>query len=211
MIKVLLADDQKMFMDGMIAFLENEKDIQIVGTASNGDEVLTFLGENPDTEVVVLDVEMPEKDGVDTAKIIKKDPRLSKVKILILSMYNRKDFISRLMDAGADGYILKNKSKEELVQAIHHVHSGQPHFGIEVLRKATSTNSDLEKNIELTDREHEVLCLIAEGKTTREIAAELYISEPTVNTHRRNLLRKLEFPNDKYLVRYAIKQGYVKL
>jgi len=211
MIKILLADDQLMFLDGMIAFLENEKDIQIVGTASNGDEVLDFLERNSDVDVVVLDVEMPKKDGVETARIIKKNPLLKRVKVLILSMYNRKDFISKLMEVGADGYILKNKSKEELVQAIHNVHNEQPHFGLEVLRKATSTASNLEKNVELTDREREVLCLIAEGKTTKEIAVELYISEPTVNTHRRNLLRKLEFPNDKYLVRYAIKQGLVKL
>lgn len=211
MINVLLADDQIMFLDGMRSFLKTEPNITVKGTVNNGDEVLQFLEKQPDIDVVVLDVEMPEKDGVETAQLIKKNPLLKNVKILILTMYNRKDFIVKLMQSGANGYILKNKSKEELVQAIHNVHQGIPHFGLEVLNKATSTSSNLEKNIELTDREHEVLCLIAEGKTTREIAKELFISEPTVNTHRRNLLRKLDFPNDKYLVRYAIKKGYVKL
>ncbi len=211
MIKVLLADDQKMFMDGMRSFLEKESDIEIVGEAINGDEVINFLNKQSDVDVVILDVEMPIKDGIETTKIIKKDIRFKKMKILILTMYNEKNFIVKLLEAGADGYILKNKSKEELVQAIHNVNRGQPHFGLEVLNQARSTSSNLEKKIELTEREVEVLCLIAEGKTTREIAALLYISEPTVNTHRRNLLRKLEFPNDKYLVRYAIKQGFVKL
>ena len=211
MIKVLLADDQQMFLDGMKAFLEQEPEIEIIGMANNGDQVLEILEVRPDIDVVVLDVEMPQKDGIETTHLIKQDRRLEKVKILILTMYNRKDFIVKLMEAGANGYILKNKSKEELVHAIYNIYEGRPHFGLEVLNSATSISSKLEKNIELTDRELETLCLIAEGKTTREISSLLFISEPTVNTHRRNLLRKLDFTNDKYLVRYAIKHGYVKL
>lgn len=211
MIKVLLADDQMMFLDGMAAFLKTEEGISVEGFANNGNEVLQTLDNRLDIDVVVLDIEMPEKDGVETARLIKKNPLWKNVKILILTMYNRKDFIVNLMQSGANGYILKNKSKDELVQAIRNVHQGIPHFGLEVLNKATSTASKFEETIELTDREAEVLCLIAEGATTREISEKLYISEPTVNTHRRNLLRKLDFPNDKYLVRYAIKQGYIKL
>lgn len=212
MIKILLADDQKMFLDGVVSFLELEKDIEIKGIAQNGNEVLQFLEKDADVDVIILDVEMPEKDGIETARAIKQDLRFKNMKVLILTMYSRKDFILKLIESGANGYILKNKSKEELVNAIHNVYIGRPHFGLEVMSEVTNyEKSELEKKVELTDREKEVLCLIAEGKTTKEIAKKLFISEPTVNTHRRNLLRKLDFPNDKYLVRYAIKQGFIEL
>ncbi|MEM8908311.1 MAG: response regulator transcription factor [Bacteroidota bacterium] len=212
MIRVLLVDDQQMFLDGMKAFLELEKDIEIVATANNGDEALTALQQHPDIDVIVLDVEMPPgKDGIETTRIIKRTSDFRDIKVLILTMYNRKNFIVRLMEVGANGYILKNKSKEQLVQAIHRVHSGQPYFGLEILETATSANSMLEQEVQLTDREIDVLRLIAEGMTTREIAKTLGISEPTVNGHRRNLLRKLDFSNDKHLVRYAIKKGIVEL
>lgn len=211
MIKVLLADDQQMFLDGMAAFLEKENKIKVTGTAINGEEVLSFLKEHPETDVIVMDVEMPEKDGIETTRLIKKDTRLQDVKILILSMYNRKDFILKLMEVNANGYILKNKSKEQLISAIYNVYEGRPHFGLEVMDKVVSTNSKLDENIQLTEREIDVLRLIAEGMTTREISKKLFVSEPTVNTHRRNLLRKLDFPNDKHLVRYAIKKGLVEL
>lgn len=209
--KILLVDDQKMFIDGMEFFLESEKQLKIVGTATNGEEVISFLESHPDTNIVIMDVEMPVMDGIEATKAIRKDPKLQDVKILVLTMYNEKKFIVELLKAGANGYILKNKSKEELVQAIQNVSKGQPHFSLEVLAQATSNASNLDKAVELTEREHQILCHIAEGKTTKEIAQELNITEGTVNTHRKNLLRKLEFPNDKFLVRYAIKQGYVKL
>ena len=210
MIKVLLADDHQMFIDGMKAMLQQEKDIQIVGQASNGDEVLDFLEKNPG-DVVVLDIEMPETDGIEATRIIRKEyPR---AKVLILSMYNRKNFIIKLMEAGASGYILKDKSKEELIGAIHNVHRGQPHFGLEVLSKITGAGAASEPDIEvqLSERELQVLCLIAEGKTTKEIAPQLNIAETTVNTHRRSLLQKIDVPNEKHLVRYAIKHKLVEL
>ena len=208
MIKVLLADDHQMFIDGMKAMLQQEKDIQIVGQASNGDEVLDFLEKNP-VDVVVLDIEMPETDGIEATRIIRKEyPR---AKVLILSMYNRKNFIIKLMEAGASGYILKDKSKEELIGAIHNVHRGLPHFSLEVLSKITGAASEHDIEVQLSERELQVLCLIAEGKTTKEIAPQLNIAETTVNTHRRSLLHKIDVPNEKHLVRYAIKHKLVEL
>ena len=158
--------------------------------------------------MVVLDIRMPELNGIETTKIIKKE--YPNTKVLILTMYNQKDFIMQLMRVGASGYILKNKSSEELLMAIHNIHKGHSHYGLEILNTATSISNTTEE-VNLTKREEEVLILIAEGQTTKEISAKLNIAEPTVNTHRRNLLQKLEVPNDKYLVRYAIKHGLVSL
>jgi len=211
MIKVLLADDQTMFLDGMLAFLEKEPNIAVQGTAHNGDQVIAFLEDNPEIDVVVLDVEMPEKDGVETAKLIKKNPRLSNVKILILTMYNRKDFIVKLMQSGANGYILKNKSKEELISALLSIQNGQKYISLGVLdayleyikKKPTPVASE----IVLTSREIEVLKLVAEGKQDKEIANQLKIIETTVYTHCRNLRKKIGVSNRTELAIYARKKG----
>ena len=209
-INVLLADDHKMFLDGMRAVLDADSVIHIVGEALNGIQVLEFLekGEQQ-VDVLVLDVEMPEMDGVQVAKEIVK--RFPHVKVLIVSMYKRKNYIVNLMRVGVSGYILKNKSKKELVGAIKNVYDNIPHFGLEILGTVSSRDEYDEPETPLTERESEVLCKIAEAMTTKQIAAELNISEATVNTHRRNLLLKLDKPNDKHLVRYAIKIGLVTL
>ena len=207
-IKVLLADDQKLFVDGMMALLKPVEQIEVIGKVYNGEEVLEFL-ETEQPDVLVLDIEMPKLDGVKATEIIKK--QYPDIKILILSMYNQKGFITRLMSLGASGYILKNKSKEELVSAIYNVNRGNAHYGLEVInelaKNRTSTPQPI--RVELSDRQVEVLKKIAEGYTTKQISENLFISEPTVNTHRRNLLKKLNVPNEKFLVRYAIREGYI--
>ena len=211
MIKVLLADDHRLFTDGLRAILDSNESIEVVNVVYNGKEVLEELDKNSDIDVLVIDIEMPKMNGVETTVALKKDIRFKNLKILILSMHNRKDFILKIMEAGANGYLLKEKTKENLVDAIKKVNEGIPYFGLEILDKVISRESRLEKDVDLTTREKEVLCLIAEAKTTKEIAVILNISEPTVNTYRRNLLQKLDFPNDKHLVRYAIKKGFVEL
>ncbi len=207
-IKLLLVDDQKMFLDGISAFLESDESFEIIGTALNGEMAIESI-DKYEPDVVVLDIEMPVMNGIEAAEIILK--KHSNVKILILTMYNRKDFIMKLMGIGVHGYLLKNKSKEELMAAIHNVYRGQAHFSLEVLQKAVNPGTMLDKEVKLTDREVEILSSLGDGLTTREIAAKLFISEPTVNTHRRNLLRKLEFSSDKHLIRYSIKKGFSKL
>ncbi|MEM6379044.1 MAG: response regulator transcription factor [Bacteroidota bacterium] len=206
-IKVLLADDQRLFVDGLVAVLEQAKEIEIVGQVYDGEQVLEFL-EKQEVDIIVLDVEMPNLNGVDAAAIITQ--KYPKIKILILSMYNDKRFIVNLMRLGVAGYILKNKSKEELVSAIYNVHRGNAHFGLEVLNSIAKTdNRPAKEDVELSDRQKEILIKIAEGNTTKQIADLLHISETTVNTHRRNLLRKLGVPNEKFLVRYAIRKGLI--
>lgn len=211
MIKVLLADDHQLMIEGMETILQQEKEIEIVGKAATGDEVLNILKEK-EVDVVVLDIEMPGSmgNGIDNTQIIRKD--FPKTKVLILSMYNKKSFILKLMEAGAAGYILKNKSKEELLNAIYNVHRGNSHYGLEVLNQITQIGAtDEEPEVQLSEREIEVLCKIAEGMTSLEISKLLNISPATVNTHRRNLLNKLDVPNDKHLVRYAIKHKLIEL
>ena len=206
---VLLADDHQMFIDGMKVYLEKYDHIQVVGEANNGEAVIDFLEINQ-VDIVVLDVEMPGMNGIETTKYIKKNH--PKTNVLILSMYEKKEFIIKLMRYGASGYILKNKSKEELLSAINNLADGRTHYGLEIMNHAIAVSSiDEDDEIQLTEREIEVLQKIAEGFSSKEAAELLNISETTVSTHRRNIMAKLEVPNATHLVRYAIKHGYVEL
>lgn len=210
MIKVLLADDHQMFIDGMKVFLKEYNHIEIVGEANTGLEVLDILEKNIVIDVVVLDIAMPDLDGIETTKFIRKN--YPNTKVLILSMHDEKDFIIKLMRYGASGYILKNKSKEELLSALNNIAAGRTHYGLEILNHAISVSDlDEDEEIQLTEREVDVLKTVAEGLTAKEAAKLLNISETTVNTHRRNIMGKLELPSATHLVRYAIKHGYVKL
>lgn len=207
MIKVLLADDHQMFIDGMCALLEKEENIQVVGESVDGIQVLDLM-KKQEVDVVVMDIEMPNLNGVEATKIIRKD--YPKTKVLILTMYNKKDFIVNLMKYGASGYILKNKTESELINAIHNVHNGKTHYSLDVLDTAISVNEHHDDQGTLTEREEQVLIKMAEGYKSREISKLLYISEATVNTHRRNILSKLNLTNTAQVVRYAIRKGYIE-
>ena len=210
MINVFLVDDHQLFLDGLRAILDTDTNINIVGEAANGDVLLAKLEDLTEkVDVIILDVEMPDLNGIKAAKIIiKKHPN---IKILVVSMYKKKNYIINLMNIGASGYVLKNKSKENLINAIHQVYAGHPYFELEVLVEASARQNKETPSEPLTKREVEVLCKIGEGYTTREIAEQLNIGKTTVDTYRRNLLLKLNVPNDKHLVRYAIKMGYIEL
>jgi len=209
-IKVLLADDHQIVTDGLRSVLEKEADLEVVGIARNGKEVLQQL-EAGRADIAVLDIEMPEMDGIEATRHIKE--RFPEVKVLILSMYNSKDFVQRALEEGANGYILKEKSKEALVGAIHTVHSGSRYippnlldFFIPGKKKQTK-----DKAIRLTEREQMVLEKIAEGKTASEIGAELDIKESTAQAHTRNLRRKFKVRNLVELVRKGVKLEFIKL
>lgn len=205
-IRVLLADDHRLFLEGLQSLLSAEKHISVVATATNGREALEKLRQH-DVDIAVLDVSMPEMDGVEaTRQIVKQFPT---VKVIALTMFNTEKFIVNLKDAGTMGYILKDRGREELVAAIEAVAGGDEYYSRDVAKTLmqSMTRKKEEGRTELTDREKEVLKLIGLGKTTPEIAEQLFVAQSTIETHRRNLLSKLGLRNSLELVRYAMEHG----
>ena len=211
MINVIIADDHQMFIDGIKSLLINEPDIEIIGEALNGKQVLEKL-ENAPCDLVLMDINMPVMDGIEaTSKLKEKFPQVT---VLILSMFNEKEMSTRILEAGAAGYILKNTGKAELIKAIHHVVDGSTYYSNAVtdtimasLRPGAKDEDENELEIPLTRREMDVLKLIVHEGTTSEIADQLHISTHTVETHRKNLLAKLQVRNTAGLVKWAIANG----
>ena len=168
-IKVLLADDHQMFIDGMKVFLEKYEHVEIVAEANNGNQVLDFLEQNSlNVDIVVLDIDMPDLDGIETTKFIRK--KYKNVKVLILSMFDRKEFIIKLMRYGASGYILKNKSKEELLAALNSLAAGRTHYGLEIMQHAISVSDiDEDEEVQLTEREIEIFIVYSGVKAPIKI------------------------------------------
>lgn len=208
MTKIIIADDHKIVLEGLASLIKPKDGIEVAGEARNGQEVLDILHEK-EVDLVVLDIEMPEMDGIETTTLIRE--RFPQVKILILTMYNEIGFIRKIIEAGAQGYILKNKGKEELVHAIQVIDKGEEYYGTEVSKTliASMKNEKVVSEIRLTKRETEVLKLIAQGDTTPIISEKLFIAHSTVETHRRNLIEKTGVRNSKGLVRFAYNHGYL--
>ena len=208
-IKVIIADDHKIVVDGLKSLLVSEKNIEVVGEAFDGKQALHMI-ENNEVDIAILDIEMPVISGIALTKIIKKAHK--NVKVLILSMYNTEKFVHNVIEIGADGYILKNKGKEELILAIKCIMEGDDYFGREVdrtFRQSQKKKNDETKNAKLTKREIEVLKLIALGDTTPIISKKLHIAHSTVETHRRHLIEKTGVRGSKGLVKYAFENNYV--
>ena len=214
MIRVLIADDHQMFIDGVKALLANETDIKTKGQALNGKEVLKYLKNNI-VDIVLMDINMPILDGIEATKIISKE--FPYVKVLILTMHNNIEYVNRIINAGALGYILKNTGKKELIEAIVKVYNGEKFYSREVTATMVeSFNSHTKpepkkENIKLSRREFEILKLISQEQTTIEIAKELNISQHTIDTHRRNLLNKLNVRNTAGLIKYALSNNIIQL
>lgn len=208
MINLLIADDQQIFLDGLRLVLEKNENFKVIGEAKDGNKVIDFL-QKKSVDIVLLDIDMADgMDGIETTKMIKKN--FSNTKILILSSYCTKQFVTKLMNLGASGYLLKNCDKNELFMAINNVYVGKSHFGLKVLDQIVGLPLVEEEKL-LTERQIEIMCKVAAGKSTAEIAEDLNIAEVTVSTHRRALLAKLELKNAAQLTYYAIKNGYAKM
>jgi DNA-binding NarL/FixJ family response regulator len=211
-IRVLLADDHKIFRDGVRSILEKESDMLVVDDAANGIEVMDKI-EKLEVDVLVLDIDIGKPNGIEITEMVSKNH--PNVKILILSMIGLHDFVIQALEKGAIGFLLKNTGKDEVLTAIRSVYKGDSYFSKEVsavlIEQLHKPASSRKKNIDIpiSPREIEVLKLIAHEYSNSEIADKLFISIRTVDTHRRNLLEKLGAKNTAGLVRFAIQKGLV--
>ncbi|MCV2487702.1 response regulator transcription factor [Flavobacterium sp. SH_e] len=209
-INLLIADDHIMFLQGIISLLEQESNITIVDKAINGIEALKIIKRGT-VNFIILDISMPEMDGIELSKILRK--QYPNIKILIVSTHSNVMIVSRLIRIGVNGYLLKNAEKEELLKAINSIANGENYFAEDLEEKHLMNSLKIEKHAsnlaDLSSREKEILILIAHEYNTAEIAEKTFISLNTVNTHRRNLLSKLNAKNTAGLVKYAVENGLV--
>lgn len=203
MIKLIITDDHPSLREGINAVLTQEKDIQVIGLAENGAELLELLkSKTPD--VVLVDINMPVMNGIDATKEINK--KFPDIKVIVFSQYDEKRFVKRVLKEGASGYLLKSATSGELAKAIRMVMSGAIYLSEELPNVFTERKKKKSDYLfaDLTSREIEVLKLICEEKTTEEIAQALFISHNTVESHRSNILLKIGAKNTAGLVKWAI-------
>lgn len=209
MIKVLIADDHLVVREGLKQILASIPDIRVVGEASNGLEVLEKVRKG-DFDVIVLDISMPGKSGLDILGELRSQK--PDTRILILSMHPEERFALRMLKAGASGYLTKESAAEELVEAVRKVAQGKKYITASLAEKlAFGLIEDKGKPLHerLSDREYQVMCLIARGKSLKEIAEELFISMKTVSTYRTRILEKMNMSSNAEIIRYCIEQGLV--
>ena len=212
MYNLIIADDHKMFLDGLISILESENDLNIVLTAKSGVNVIKYIDINKDDKIdlVITDISMPDLDGIALNKMIK-DKNLQ-IKTLVVSMHNESEKIDELIENNVDGYVPKNAEKAELLTAIHTILKGEKYFSKQIkdIYLENKFAKQKEQEIKLTKREIEVITLIAEEYTTQEIADQLFLSKHTVESYRKNLIAKLNVRNLAGLTKYALKMKYIE-
>ena len=213
-VRIILAEDHRITREGLVNLLQERPDMEVVGEAENGREAVRLAKElSPD--LVIMDVTMPDLNGIDATRIITSGS--NNTKVIALSMYSDKQFVQGMIQAGASGYLLKDCAFEELVSAIKAVIQGDTYLspgiaGIVVQDYLTKLTTDRSSaDTVLTNREREVLQLIAEGNSTKEIAARLTVSVKTVETHRRQIMEKLGIFSIAELTKYAIREGLTSL
>ncbi len=212
-VRVLIADDHGIVRKGIRLFLEQQPELEVVGEAADGREAVRLAGEmNPD--IIIMDISMPILNGMEaTAQIVKHNPEIA---VIVLSMHSDESYLIRTLMAGAKGYLLKDTAETDLMRAIETVSQGKPFFSPSIAQtlldeyvrqlqqKGLQDSYDL-----LTDREKEVLQLLAEGKSNKEVANLLNISIYTVETHRTNLMQKLNLHNTAEIVLYAVRKKII--
>ncbi|QIP12654.1 response regulator transcription factor [Spirosoma aureum] len=204
---ILIADDHQLFNDGLRTLLTFEgSPFQVVGQVYRGDDVILGIHQlQPD--VVLLDINMPHRNGIDVARQIVRD--YPTVRVVIISMYNYQKFVDELKEIGVAGYLLKSASQQELISCLQSVITGGRYFDIKLNGKAAALHQEDEfvKRFKLSPRELEIIVLMREGLSAPEIARQLFISEETVKTHRKNIYYKLDINNLAELIRFANEHG----
>ncbi len=210
MIKILIADDHAIVRRGLKQILAETPDMTVIDEASNGHEVLTKVMKH-DYSVVLLDISMPGKSGLDVLKELKNER--PKLPVLILSMYPEEQYAVRVLRAGASGYLTKEGAPEELIYAIRKVVQGKKYVSASLAEKLVfDLDGDSQKPLHesLSDREFQVLCMIASGKTVSDISEELALSVKTISTYRTRLLEKMKMKNNAELTHYAVQNHLVE-
>ncbi|MEW6001110.1 MAG: response regulator transcription factor [Nitrospirota bacterium] len=209
MTKVLIADDHTIVREGLKQILAETPDIVVTGEASNGQEVLNKVWKN-DYDLILLDISMPGRSGLDILKELRS--QRPKLPVLILSMHPEEQYAVRVLKSGAAGYLTKESAPEELVKAIRKVVRGGKYVSPNLAMKlASELKIDVERppHESLSDREYQVMCMIASGKTVKEIAEELSLSVKTISTYRARILEKMKLKNNAELTHYAIQHKLV--
>jgi two-component system response regulator NreC len=213
MIRILIADDHGIVRTGLKLLLDRVADLEVVGEASNGREAVRLAAEL-DPDIVIMDIAMPQLNGIDAAaQIVRENPRRG---IIILSMHADESYLLRALDAGARGYLLKDNADDDLERAIHAVVQGKPYFTPSIAQSLLEDYLRLmrQRHVQdsfdlLTERERQVLQLLAEGKSNKEVASVLDVSPYTIETHRTNLMQKLNLHNTAEIVLYAVRKGII--
>ncbi len=214
-IKIIIADDHKIFLDGIVSLLFEKEGIEIVGTAFSGENLLELI-KTTEADLIITDITMKGISGIETTKIITREfPHL---KVLILSMHTNEEFVLNSVKAGADGYLPKDTSVEELLEAIFTISKGgqyysrdvSEHFFKNYIKRYRYEQKVIESG-ELTQREIEILKLAATGLSNKEIAEKLFISVKTVDTHKNHIMQKLKLKNSAELVLYAVKNQLIEV
>lgn len=206
---ILIVDDHKLFGEGLASLIGTEKENIVVGIITRGAEVMQYI-EKLSVDIVFMDVELPDANGLDLAKKIKL--RYPSVAVITLTMHNSPEILKEVVEIGIAGYMVKSSGKDEILQAIKIVTSGQKYYSPEVINNMISSSvseSNTHGKVIITQREREVLKLVVQGKSTNEISEQLFISKHTVDTHRKNLLSKLNVKNTAELVQIAINEKLI--
>jgi len=210
-IKVLLADDHTIVREGLLSLLRQQRDVTIVGTAENGREAVD-MARSTFPDVVVMDIAMPQMNGIEATRQLTR--LMPKTKVIVLTMYADEEYIVRALQAGVRGYLLKKAAAAELLQAIRAVERGDFYLSSDisnvVVQRFLSSDAATAESEPLSDRERQILQLVAEGNTNRKIASMLGVTLKTVDTYRTRMMTKLGIHDTPGLVRYAIRKGIVQ-
>ena len=207
-IKLIIADDHELFRNGLAELLRKHNDIKIVKSVGDGLEFMTLVNCQFEADIVLLDITMPNMDGFQVLKELKSSNY--DIKPIVISMHNDGNYIAKCAKMGAHGYLLKNTDEAELILAIRSVNSGKKYFSAEISEKMINfmATQSISEDI-LSNKETEVLGLISKGLTTKEIAEKLFVSSRTIETHRANILKKLEVKNTAELIKKAAKMNLI--